>query len=133
VIVVDSSVWIAHLRRLDTPPVRALRVLVDENDDQILIGDLILLEVLEGARSDADAARIEKDLRTYPVATMLNTDLASLAARRYRYLRSLGVTVRRTIDMVIGTFCIASGHMLLHDDRDFEPMAAHLGLRVLRV
>jgi len=127
VIVVDSSVWIANLRGLDTPMVRKLRAAVDDEND-LLIGDLILLEVLQGARDEAHADRIERNLRRYPVASMLDGDLAVQAARNYRRLRVRGITVRKTIDMIIGAFCIAGNHVLLHDDRDFDPMADHLGL-----
>jgi len=129
VIVVDSSVWIANLRGFDTPMVRKLRAAVDDEKD-LLIGDLILLEVLQGARDEAHADRIERNLRRYPVASMLDDGLAVQAARNYRRLRTHGVTVRKTIDMIIGTFCIAGNHVLLHDDRDFDPMANHLGLLV---
>ena len=131
-IVIDSSVWIAHLRGLDVPQVAALRALVDEDDDQILVGDLILLEVLQGARDEGHAARIERDLREYVVVPMLGLQLAIQAARNYRLLRGRGITIRKTIDMVIATFCLAGGHMLLHADRDFDPMETHLGLRVVR-
>ncbi len=128
-IVVDSSVWIANLRGLDTPTVRKLRAAVDDGGD-ILIGDLILLEVLQGARDEAHADRIERNMRRYPVASMLDGNLAVQAARNYRSLRARGIRVRKTVDMIIGTFCIAGGHVLLHDDRDFGPMADHLGLLV---
>ena len=128
-IVVDSSVWIGHLRGLETPAVLRLRQLADTDDDQILIGDLILLEILQGARDDVHAGRIERGLRQYPVIPMLNEMIALAAARNYRHLRAHGVTVRKTIDLIIGTFCVIGGHALLHDDRDFEPMSTLLGLR----
>jgi predicted nucleic acid-binding protein len=131
VIVVDSSVWIANLRGQDSHAVRRLRALVETDDDQLLVGDLILLEVLQGARDDAHAARIERALRRFPVAPMLNEVIAVSAAAGYRLLRARGVTVRKTIDMIIGTFCVAGGHALLHEDRDFDPMERHLGLRAI--
>jgi len=130
VIVVDSSVWIANLRGLDSLAVRKLRAAVDDESD-LLIGDLILLEVLQGARDEVHADRIERNLRRYPVASMLDDSLAVQAARNYRTLRARGITVRKTIDMIIGTFCIVRHHLLLHDDRDFDPMADHLGLLVV--
>ncbi|MGO9723207.1 MAG: PIN domain nuclease [Methylocella sp.] len=128
-IVVDSSVWIANLRDLDTKAVRSLRSI--EDPDDILVGDLILLEVLQGARSEPHAARLEAALRQFRIERMLDDDLAVGAARHYRTLRDRGVTIRKTIDLIIGTFCLARGHVLLHDDRDFDPMAAALGLRVI--
>lgn len=130
-IVVDSSVWIATLRGIDNAASFKLRALAENDDDQILVGDLILLEVLQGARTEALAARIEQDLRQYPVASMLDERTAVQAARNYRALRSQGFTVRKTIDLIIGTFCIEGKHQLLHYDRDFEPMAQHLGLLVI--
>ena len=131
-IVVDSSVWIAQLRGQATAPVLRLRALVAD-DDQLLIGDLIMLEVLQGARDEAHATRIERALRAFPIAPMLDPTIAVQAARNYRLLRARGVTVRKTIDMIIGTFCLLGGHALLHDDRDFDPMVEHLGLRVVPV
>ena len=127
-ILVDSSVWIARLRGRETAATAKLRALVAH--EPLLIGDLILLEVLQGARDEAHAARIERDLRRYAVVPLLDDELASRAARNYRTLRDLGVTIRKTADLVIGTYCIERGHTLLHDDRDFDPMQQHLGLRV---
>jgi predicted nucleic acid-binding protein len=131
VIVVDSSVWIANLRGLQTPAVLKLRALATEIDAQLLVGDLILLEVLQGARDDAQAARLERDLRRYPLVPMLNELIAVQAAQCYRRLRARGITVRKTIDMIIGTFCLVNGHALLHDDRDFDAMSEVLGLQIV--
>ena len=127
-IVVDSSVWIAHLRDSDTPEVRKLRAFDDP--DQILVGDLILLEVLQGARDERAASLVEQQMRQFEIAAMLSPALAPRVARNYRLLRDRGVTPRKTIDMIIGTFCIEGGHRLLHADRDFEPLVEHLGLLI---
>ena len=70
-------------------------------------------------------------MRQYTLVPLLDTNLAPRAARNYRKLRDLGVTVRKTADIIIGTFCIEHNHLLLHDDRDFLPMEEHLGLRSL--
>ena len=128
-ILVDSSVWIAHLRAEHVPATAKLAAAALR--EPLLVGDLILLEILQGARSDAHAAQIERVLRQYAVVTLLDADLAPHAARNYRRLRDLGFTIRKTADIIIGTFCIEHRHTLLHDDRDFEPMRAHLGLRTL--
>ena len=128
-ILVDSSVWIAHLQGRNTPAVAKLDAAAAQ--EPLLVGDLILLEVLQGARNDAHAARIERALRQYVVVPLLGTALAANAARNYRRLRELGITVRKTADIVIGTFCIEHDHVLLHDDRNFAPMHKHLGLKVL--
>lgn len=127
-IVVDSSVWIAHFRNLDISPVRRLRTL--EYPQNILVGDLILLEVLQGARDERHASALEYHLRQFDVRSMLGEHLAIRAARNYRTLRRNGITIRKTIDMIIATFCIEGRHSLLHADRDFDPMVDHLGLAV---
>lgn len=128
-ILVDSSVWIAHLRGRDTAGTRKLEELSAR--EPLLVGDLILLEVLQGARDETAAGRIERALREYIVVPLLSPDLAVLAAKNYRKLRSLGITIRKTADLIIGTFCIEHRHTLLHDDRDFDPMREHLGLKVV--
>jgi predicted nucleic acid-binding protein len=129
VILVDSSVWIAYLRGQQTAATAKLEAAAAR--EPLLVGDLILLEVLQGARDEAHGARIERGLRQYSLVRLLDPDLASGAARNHRQLRDLGVTVRKTADLIIGTFCIEHRHTLLHDDRDFAPMERHLGLRVL--
>ena len=108
-----------------------LHAIIADHDDQILIGDLILLEVLQGARDEAHAVQIERALRLFPVVAMLDAGLAIEAARNYRLLRGRGITIRKTIDMIIGTFCLSIGHVLLHNDRDFELMVAQIGLRIV--
>ena len=126
-IVVDSSVWIGHLRNLITPPVLKLRSL--RRDEAVLVGDLILLEVLQGARDDPHSALLEGILRRLEIVTLADDRLVVMAARNRRTLRSFGISSRETVNLIIGTFCIEHGHELLHDDRDFEPMHEHLGLR----
>jgi predicted nucleic acid-binding protein len=128
-IVVDSSVWIGHFRDRDIEPVRKLRGL--RNPDQVIVGDLILVEVLQGARDDRHAAQLERVLRAFKIEAMLSDELAVRAARNYRTLRSQGITVRTTIDLIIATFCAEYGHSLLHDDRDFTPLASWLSIPVV--
>ncbi len=125
-IVVDSSVWIAQLRGLHSPATAKLEAAVAR--EPILVGDLILLEILQGARDDAHASEIERGLRRFEIVPLLDAHLAPRAARNYRRLRAMGITVRKTADIIIGTFCIENRCALLHDDRDFTPMEAHLGL-----
>jgi len=128
VILVDSSVWIAHLRGHRTSSTAKLKE--EARRQPLLIGDLILLEVLQGARNEEHAARIERALRRYSLVPLLGADLAICAARNYRTLRELGITIRKTANIIIGTFCIENHHVLLHDDRDFAPMEQYLGLMV---
>jgi len=127
VILVDSSVWIDHLNDTATAPVQRLRELIRRQP--LLVGDLILCEVLQGLRSDREARRVERALRRFAIVSLLDAELAVKAAANYRALRARGITIRKTVDLIIGTFCIERGHSLLHDDRDFEPMVRFLGLQ----
>lgn len=95
----------------------------------MLVGDLILCEILQGFRSEAQARLVERALNQYETVTLCSPQLAAQAAANYRFLRARGITIRKTIDIIIGTFCIERGHSLLHSDRDFEPMEQLLGLK----
>ena len=128
-ILVDSSVWVAYLRGHDTDATAKLETA--SLRERLLVGDLILLELLKGARDDAHAARLERSLRQFQLVSLLSPDLACRAARNYRELRRRGITIRKTADVIIGTFCIEHRHALLHDNRDFVPMEEHLGLTVV--
>jgi predicted nucleic acid-binding protein len=129
VILVDSSVWIDLLNNVLTSQVRRLRELIPTVP--LLIGDLILLEVLQSLRTEAQAKLVERSLRRFEVVLLLDPELAVTAAANYRFLRRRGITIRKTIDLVIGTFCIERGHALLHSDRDFAPMERLLGLQIV--
>ena len=126
-ILVDSSVWIDLLNNVVTEPVRRLRELIPTTP--LLIGDLILYEVLQGFRTDAQARLVERSLRRFEAVPLIDPELAVKAAANYRLLRSRGITIRKTIDLIIGTYCIERGHALLHSDRDFAPMESFLGLQ----
>jgi len=97
----------------------------------LAIGDLVLTEVLQGFDNDRELATARKLLTSLTVVEIGGADVAIAAAENFRALRKLGVTVRKTIDTVIATRCIESGYNLLHSDRDFDPFAKHLGLRVV--
>ncbi len=128
-ILVDSSVWIDYFRGTPTPQAQQLDTLL--GTELLAIGDLMLTEVLQGFATERDFNRARKALGVLPVVELGGADIAVKAARNYRTLRALGVTVRKTIDTIIATRCIESDLTLLHDDRDFDAFAAHLGLRVL--
>ncbi len=129
-IAVDSSVWIDHLRGNATPEVGLLSRLIRDDDD-ILVGDLVLCEVLSGVPSERLAKRIEGNLRAFTVMSMTSPTIAIEAAANYRRLRAKGITLRKTVDVLIGTFCIIEKLPLLHRDRDYDAMEQHLGLRVV--
>jgi predicted nucleic acid-binding protein len=126
---VDSSVWIDHFNQVPDPAVDRLRGIITQGP--LLVADLILCEVLQGFRSEAQAQLVERALSQYQLVTLSSPELATKAAANYRLLRRRGITIRKTIDVIIGTFCIERGHALLHSDRDFEPMERFLGLETV--
>ncbi|MGK2941544.1 MAG: type II toxin-antitoxin system VapC family toxin [Immundisolibacter sp.] len=126
-ILVDSSVWIDYFRGNATPQADRLDTLLAT--EPLAIGDLILLEVLQGFNDEKEFNQANKLLSRLPPVDLGGYDIAIQAARNYRTLRMLGVTVRKTIDTVIATRCIESDYTLLHSDRDFEPFVTHLKLR----
>jgi predicted nucleic acid-binding protein len=141
-VLIDSSVWIDHLRGVRTRETAILGTLLSWLDPELqpgdrdapanlLIGDLVLCEVLRGIPDPREHAAVKDVLLSFEVVTIGGVDLALEAADHYRALRRLGVTMRKTIDLLIGTWCIAKDCALLHSDRDFDPMMQHLGLRAL--
>ena len=128
-ILVDSSVWIDYFNGRSSRQTDLIDGLVQR--DLLLIGDLILTEVLQGFRTPGDLRRARGALDQLAYEPMVGHDIAIASANNYRNLRGRGVTVRKTIDMLIATFCIERGHTLLHADRDFDPIEQHLGLRTI--
>jgi predicted nucleic acid-binding protein len=126
VIVVDSSVWIDFLNGRTASHVERLRAAFGA--DEIVVGDLMLCEVLQGLASERSARQVEGLLRRFDIVPMAGDEIAVIAARNFRSLSGRGITVRKTIDLLIGTWCIENRAPLLHNDSDFRPMARHLGL-----
>jgi predicted nucleic acid-binding protein len=125
-IVVDSSVWIDFLNGRNASHVAMLRAVLGR--EEIIVGDLMLCEVLQGLASERAARQVEALLRRFEIVSIAGDAIAVAAARNFRALRRRGITVRKTIDLLIGTWCIENRLPLLHNDGDFRPMARHLGL-----
>jgi predicted nucleic acid-binding protein len=128
-ILVDSSVWIDYFNGHETWQTNLLNNLL--SDVPVIIGDLILIEILQGFRLDKDYKSAKSYLSDLPFRQMVGYQVAVQSAQNYRILRKQGVTVRKTIDVIIGTYCIMEGLPLLHDDRDFDPMVHHFSLKIL--
>ena len=128
-ILVDSSVWIDYFKGTVTAQTEKLDSLLGH--EPLAIGDLILTEVLQGFADETDFNKARKMLTSLVVVELGGQEIAVQAAKNFRTLRRLGLTVRKTIDTVIATRCIESGYRLLHSDRDFDPFAKHLGLRIV--
>lgn len=126
-ILVDTSVWIDYFRGVSTRQTDRLDRLLGV--EPVAVGDLILAEVLRGFDSDQHFEQAKRLLSSLTVIDLGGRDIAIRAAEHFRALRALGITIRKTIDTVIATRCIASDLALLHADRDFEPFVKHLGLR----
>lgn len=127
-LLVDSSVWIAYFNGVIIAETDYLHKALGQ--EPIVIGDLILTEVLQGFRQQKDFERARKAMLMFPVLPIVGTDVAIKSAGNYRLLRAQGITIRKTIDCLIATFCIENHHLLLHVDRDFDMFEQHLSLRV---
>ena len=125
-ILVDSSVWIDYFRGTSTPESDYLDQVLGH--EPIGVGDLILTEVLQGFAADSDFRQAQRLLESFALVEIGGRDVAIAAARNFRSLRSVGVTVRKTINTLIASRCILDGHALLFSDRDFEPFMKNLGL-----
>lgn len=126
-ILVDSSVWIDYFRGTLTPQTEKLDSLLGV--EPVATGDLILAEVLQGFTAERDFNQAMKLMTSLIIVDLAGQEITIQAARNFRSLQALGVTIRKTIDTVIATCCIESGLLLLYSDRDFDPFVEHLGLQ----
>ena len=126
-IVADTSVWIDYFKGKENPHTDKLDAALDGDD--VLMGDLILLEILQGFRSNVDYKKAKSTLAVLDQAEMLGNSMVYKCASSYRGLRKKGITIRRTSDVVIATFCIENKVPLLFQDRDFIPFVDKLGLK----
>jgi len=129
--VVDTSVWIDYIHGLETPYTDALDYELQHN--QVITGDLLITEFLQGFRTDKDYNAAKEIIESLIYCDMLGKEIAIKSADNYRILRKQGITIRRTADIIIGTFCIEHDLPLLHNDRDFDPIEKYLGLRIYQI
>lgn len=129
-ILIDSSVWVDYFNGKITLQTDWLDSVLGK--ELIVVGDIILSEVLQGFKNDHDFKKAEDLMSSFPFLEMLGREMAVKSAENYRFLRKRGVTVRKTIDVMIGTFCIQYGLTLLHDDQDFVPLEKHLKLKGIK-
>ena len=126
-IVVDSSVWIDYFNGVDSKATERLDALLGV--EPLAVGDLILTEVLQGFRNEAHYKTAKELMTSLTAFSMLGQSMAIKSADNYRTLRARGVTVRRTVDVIIATYCIEQNLPLLFEDKDFLPFVRNLGLR----
>jgi predicted nucleic acid-binding protein len=129
-IVADTSVWIDYVRGIDAPHTNLLDYALDRN--RIITGDLIITEFLQGFRREKDYQAAREIMESLEYHDFVGKKIALQAAQNFRILQKNGITVRKTIDVIIATFCIENGFALLHNDRDFDAMEELLGLFVIR-
>lgn len=127
-IVTDTSVWIDYVKGIDAPHTNILDYELVCN--RVITGDIIIVEFLQGFKNDRDYLIAKQIMDNLEYRDFLGKEVAIQAANNYRKLRKLGITVRKTIDVIIATFCIENGFSLIHNDRDFDPMEELLGLVV---
>ncbi|WP_299731208.1 PIN domain nuclease [uncultured Endozoicomonas sp.] len=128
-ILVDSSVWIDYFNGKRTPETDRLNQLLD--NQFLVMGDLILTEVLQGFRKQSDFDQAKRLLTELETFSLCSPSLALASADNFRKLRQRGITIRKTIDVIITTWCIEHNASLLHSDRDFQPFVEHLHLKTV--
>ena len=126
-IFVDTSVWIDYFNGNDTAATDRLDTALQ--DEAVVIGDLVLLEILQGFRREADYQQAKLLLQHLAIYDLLGRDAVEEYARYFRILRKRGITIRKTADVIIAGFCIVNRIPLLFEDKDFHPFVKHLGLR----
>ncbi len=129
-VLVDTSAWIDYFNGVAAPHTDAVDQALES--DRVVIGDLIIAELLQGFRSDADYLEASALIERLEYRDLVGKDIAVKASDNYRMLRRGGVTVRKTIDLIIATFCVDNGLPLIHNDRDFDVLEQQLGLEVIR-
>lgn len=129
-ILVDTSVWINYFNGAQSWQVDLFHTILSE--ESVLIGDIILAEILQGFDSDSDYKKAKEALDPLECIELGGKKLAIKTASNIRFLRSKGVTIRKTVDMLIGTWCIETEIELLHNDKDFDQIALHLPLKVIK-
>lgn len=129
-IVADTSAWIDYVRGIDAPHTNLLDYELDHN--RIITGDLIITEFLQGFRNEKEYQAAKEIMESLEYHDFVGKKIALQSAKNFRILRRSGITVRKTIDVIIATFCIENGFELLHNDRDFDSMEKILGLQVRR-
>ena len=125
-ILIDTSGWIEYFNNPDHKIIKDIDYALD--NELICLGDLIYCEFLQGVKHQKELKRVKDVFDTLYKETMGGFDICEKAAQNYRYLRSIGITVRKTIDVIIGTFCIEKGYEIIHNDNDFIQMEKTLGL-----
>jgi predicted nucleic acid-binding protein len=128
-LVVDTTVWVDYFNGQINPETDYLDQILTK--EEVLVGDLILAETLQGFRDGREFELAQSSLARFEQVEMLNFGLARQSAQNYRALRKKGITVRKTIDCIIATFCIEEDHTLLHRDNDFNGFEYNLGLKVM--
>ncbi len=129
-IFLDSTVLIDYFNNANTWQVEVLDTILGK--ELVVIGDYVLTEVLQGFKSDIEFQEAKTTLLAFPCYDIGGKEIAIRSAENYRYLRKRGITVRKTIDAMIATFCIENEFTLLHNDKDFEPFEKHLNLKVYK-
>jgi predicted nucleic acid-binding protein len=128
-VIVDTSAWIEYFRGGLPDVVKKVERCLDR--DLVGIGDLVYCEIMQGIRSPRERDEVSSLLLALPQFDMVGFTIAEKSAANYRLLRSKGVTVRKTIDILIGTFCSEHGLKIVHNDSDFDLMAKYIGLDIL--
>ena len=128
-VLIDSTVWIDFFNGIKNQQTDSMSDLLENN--LIYLADIVILEVLQGIRDDKLFEEIKILFGNCIILNVLNTEYAIKSANNFRYLRKKGITIRKSIDCLIATYCIENSIKLLHIDKDFQPFVEYLGLKII--
>ena len=126
-VLIDTSAWIEYFNDTGHKVARDIEYALD--NEVVCLGDLIYCEVMQGIRNKGELNIVKNVFNTLHKDIVGGFEICEKASENYKFLRSLGVTARKTIDIIIGTFCLENGYAIIHNDRDFKYMEEHLGLK----
>lgn len=128
-ILVDSSAWIEFLRATGSPAHLRVRSALQEGVE-LACTDVIVMEILAGARGDADRDRLRRLLHGQKFLPVDGPADYEQAAELYRLCRGNGETPRKLTDCLIAVVAIRNEAQLLCEDVDFRTLARHTPLRL---
>ncbi len=128
-ILIDTSAWIDYFNGIDNKTTALVDKVLDT--EPVLIGDLIYCELLQGFKTEEKFSEVKELLSNLTLVELVGFKIAEKAALNYRKLRKQGITIRKTMDIIIATYCVENKVVLIHKDRDFDLVSEPLGLTIL--
>lgn len=128
----DTTVWVDFIKGVDSRQTQRLEHTIRQQADFVLLTPTIWQEILQGLRTETDFNRTRAILQAFPILAPDWAEISVQAAWLYFSLRKKGVTVRKSTDCLIAQTALHYDVLLVHNDSDFDLIAAHTPLRTFR-